>query len=133
MLDAHADIWGLGEDSIFNGKLPVFRNELVAAVSDPQGVDAVQRVVLKHSRIIVDRMLNMAKEDMAKSNAVKVKAKTKSSKLKHVVDKMLFNYRNIGECRALGGICAYCTGMLSQLGCVLFISLFIHAFMICIC
>jgi len=31
MLDAHSQIWGMGEDSVFNGNLSSFRDRLVAA------------------------------------------------------------------------------------------------------
>ncbi len=31
MLDAHSQIWGMGEDSVFNGNISSFRDRLVAA------------------------------------------------------------------------------------------------------
>jgi hypothetical protein len=31
MLDAHSQIWGMGEDSVFNGNITSFRDRLVAA------------------------------------------------------------------------------------------------------
>lgn len=119
MLDAHADIWGMGEDSIFNGQLNAFRNELVKALSDPAGTAAVHNLVLRHAEAVDEKMLEIAMKDLQQnfgSELGKSKKRRKTGKgggsasnktriadgaanpikLKHVVDKMLFNYRNIG-------------------------------------
>jgi hypothetical protein len=50
MLDAHPNIWGMGEDSIFNGRLNSFRTDLVAAASNNR---EVRKVVNKHGNAIV--------------------------------------------------------------------------------
>ena len=35
MFDSHGQIWGMGEDSLFNGNLTMFRDALVRASSIP--------------------------------------------------------------------------------------------------
>eukprot|EP01041_Mallomonas_annulata_P013383 gene13383-28372_t len=89
MLDAHGEIWGMGEDSVFNPVLDELRNDLVEVLSKSgQTNDAVKKVVQKHGKRVVAKMLSLA--STATTNT------TRSGKVKRVVDKMLFNYRNIG-------------------------------------
>jgi hypothetical protein len=109
MLDAHPNIWGMGEDSIFNGRLNSFRTDLVAAASNNR---EVRKVVNKHGNAIVQEMFKLAhttekaaETDKSKNSKRRSKSKKPSGKdskgqsdVKHVVDKMLFNYRNIGMC-----------------------------------
>ncbi len=40
MFDSHGQIWGMGEDSLFNGNLTFFRDQLVRA-STSSGMSAV--------------------------------------------------------------------------------------------
>ena len=114
MLDAHPNIWGLGEDSIFNGRLSSFRTDLVAAAS--AAVGEVKKVVHKHGTAIINEMQQLAdSSERAKQGGINSggsksgrnkRSKTSSPKqqlnksemspIKHVVDKMLFNYRNLG-------------------------------------
>lgn len=75
----------MGEDSIFNSNLPEIKDHIVEAASKTP--DDVQKVVLKDSKKIVTKMLTIAKE---------MDSENSKEKIKHVVDKMLFNYRNIG-------------------------------------
>jgi len=82
ILSAHSQVHGIGEDSIFNGRLALARDAIVAAVgSGDQG--AVARTVAHHANGITKAMRGRVPE-------------SKRSEIKHVVDKMLFNYRNIG-------------------------------------
>eukprot|EP01036_Dinobryon_divergens_P036186 gene36186-47054_t len=89
MLDAHGEIWGMGEDSVFNPVLDELRNDLVEVLSKSGKTnDAVKKVVQKYGKRVVAKMLSLA--STATTNT------TRSGKVKRVVDKMLFNYRNIG-------------------------------------
>lgn len=86
MLDAHTEIFGIGEDSIFNGQLNNIRNNVVAAVQISQ--DKVRQAVDEDSKIVLKKMLLKANQS---SDDTK-----KRQRVKRVVDKMLFNYRNVG-------------------------------------
>lgn len=81
ILDTHGEIFGLGEDSVVNGNLPEFRDKLVRVATS--GEDAVQQYLEGSAQRYVEQML------------AKVPAERRS-RTKHVVDKMLFNYRNVG-------------------------------------
>jgi hypothetical protein len=89
MLDAHSQIWGMGEDSIFNGNLTMFRDELVDASNRKLDDDKpVEDVIKNFGKKTAIRMKNQAIKSIKNQGKIK--------NLKHVVDKMLFNYRNIG-------------------------------------
>lgn len=106
MLDAHSQIYGAGEDSIFNNHLDAVRNAIVeASIMDNENVESMQarasgvtylpntaKQVSKHGKQIVKKMVALARNN-TRDNSGKI---DKSIKIKHVVDKMLFNYRNIG-------------------------------------
>ena len=82
ILSSHSKVWGAGEDSVFNGNLPAVRDRVVAAV-------ATGKVsVLKKA---VDRFA----AEVEKGMYAKVPAAERRN-VKFIVDKMLFNYRNIG-------------------------------------
>ena len=82
ILSSHSKVWGAGEDSVFNGNLPAVRDGVVAAV-------ATGKVsVLKKA---VDRFA----AEVEKGMYAKVPAAERRN-VKFIVDKMLFNYRNIG-------------------------------------
>lgn len=90
MLDSHADIWGMGEDSIFNGRLTEFRDDIVRIIGDKSHrLKDLQEVVVKHGDYVQGKMIEQA------LNFTDVAGTSKPPK--HVVDKMLFNYRNIGS------------------------------------
>jgi len=90
MLDAHPDIWGMGEDSVFNVHLPNFRDEVVKSVSDGvKGMKSLKKVIEKHGKYVENVMIELARNSTTLSN--------KPKKIRHIVDKMLFNYRNIGK------------------------------------
>eukprot|EP01036_Dinobryon_divergens_P022684 gene22684-30966_t len=85
MLDAHSQIWGMGEDSVFNGNISSFRDRLVAA-GNQGGQPAMEKVVLDYGAATVRKMRDLAAGGR----------RNESRRVKHVIDKMLFNYRNIG-------------------------------------
>jgi tetratricopeptide (TPR) repeat protein len=86
MLDAHENVIGLGEDSLFNSNLPQFRDKLVATIAKQDFVQ-VKDLVNSFGAKIVDKMKTAAYDFI---NSTERKTITK------MVDKMLFNYRNIG-------------------------------------
>ena len=92
MLDAHHQVWGLGEDSIFNSALPAFRDDLVQATATGDVV-AVQNVVRTHAANIIKKMKQTAKTEGKNDD--------NHHQLKRLVDKQLFNYRNIGFIRLM--------------------------------
>lgn len=90
MLDAHKDIWGMGEDSIFNVNLPKFRDEIVVAVNDAiNGKKQMKSIIRKHGKYIEARMIEQARNFTTGMGL--------TNHISHVVDKMLFNFRNIGN------------------------------------
>eukprot|EP00605_Chrysophyceae_sp_TOSAG23-4_P002051 GSChrysophyteH1.ASY1.ANO1.2272.1 assembled CDS len=96
MLDSHPQVWSTGEYSILNTRLPIYHEELMEAAS--LGINEVQQVQARWSKSIWRDMMNAAASEMKQNAAqVSVDGSTKSS-LKEIipVDKMLFNYRNIG-------------------------------------
>jgi hypothetical protein len=86
MLDAHPHIRGMGEDSIFNGNLPDFRDAYVQATLNDyhgsRGISTVQGVILDHANLTINKMTHLAGNN--------------HNQFKKLIDKMLFNYRNIG-------------------------------------
>lgn len=85
ILDAHPNVFGLGEDSIFNSQLPEVKEHVVKAASGSN--DEVIETVAKDAKSITSKMIALAKEMDSDSS---------KGKILRVVDKMLFNYRNIG-------------------------------------
>lgn len=85
ILDAHPNVFGLGEDSIFNSQLPEVKDHVVKAASGSS--EDVEKTVAKDAKVITSKMVAMAKEMDEDSS---------KGKILRVVDKMLFNYRNIG-------------------------------------
>ena len=97
MLDSHPSVWGLGEDSIFNGNLPAFRDEVVrGATQFPGDTDVVQATVMKHSKYVVKEMKSLSAIHIEKNKTTK-RDKTVKKKVEKITDKMLFNFRNIGK------------------------------------
>lgn len=93
VLDAHPEIVGTGEDSVFNGRLDKIRNEIVSAsvLGDP---NALADTVRKQADNVVAEMKErweVIDANTAKSTEVKAR-----SEPKRFVDKMLNNYYNIG-------------------------------------
>lgn len=97
MLDSHPSVWGLGEDSIFNGNLPAFRDEVVkGATQYPGDTNIVQATVIKHSKYVVKEMKSLSALHIEKNKSLK-KNKMVKKKVDKITDKMLFNFRNIGQ------------------------------------
>ena len=100
MLDAHTNVWGLGEDSIFNTNIPIYRDEIVE-YSSRQNTKELTKVTIKHANAIVDKMKQLATDHFSKIEHVEGIKNLKH--IKKITDKMLFNYRNIGKCN----FCSY--------------------------
>ncbi len=84
MFDAHSDILGMGEDSIFNANLQELKDKLVSLAAEGRDTKDLQKVITEYAKKVDKLMTKTAKKD------------NKQIKFKHVVDKMLFNYRSIG-------------------------------------
>ena len=91
ILDSHSQISGAGEDSIFNGRLPVIRDEIVKSIK--QGVLELKKVVDKHALEVVYKMFEKV-ETLGKNKGNSKDTKKKTPE--RIVDKMLFNFRNVG-------------------------------------
>lgn len=91
MLDSHPLIVGIGEDSVFNGNLIEFRDKLVAISSTGDS-----KKQLKQEKKLIHTYANRTIAEMYKY-VNKSQSQTEVSTIKHVVDKMLFNYKNIGK------------------------------------
>ena len=88
MLDAHPQVWGLGEDSVFNSRLPAFQTEFVAEVSKGD-LAAANDVIARFG----SEILNAMKRGLQRDPSV---SKEKKRAMRRIVDKMLFNYNNLG-------------------------------------
>jgi tetratricopeptide (TPR) repeat protein len=91
MLDAHPLVYGMGEDSYFNSGLSSFRDKLVAAMSSFD-LTETQQVLKAYAAEVEGKMVNQSLNDPSRK---------RMAPAKRVVDKMLFNYRNIGFIRLL--------------------------------
>ena len=85
MLGAHPSIVALGESSVFNARLVQFREDLTRSISS--GESEVQRTTIEWGEAILNEALG------ASVNAEK--------QAKVGVDKMLFNFQNIGFIKML--------------------------------
>ena len=81
IIAAHPRGHGAGEDSVFNGLLPNIRDDIVAAVGQ-NDLAVLSRTVQGWSRKVIANMRKKLPSDADKDP--------------RIVDKMLFNYRNIG-------------------------------------
>ncbi len=93
VLDAHPQIAGTGEDSIFNGMLDQIRNAIVQA-SMEGNAGAVQKTVQLYADR-VDTVTSARWEDIQRSSSDYDDLADVSQPL-YFVDKMLSNYMNIG-------------------------------------
>jgi tetratricopeptide (TPR) repeat protein len=91
MLDAHPMVYGMGEDSHFNSGLGEFRDGLVKAISSNSD-DATRKSLHSYAKLVVSKMVNESLNDVNNVDNIGGIAK----RPKRVIDKMLFNYRNIG-------------------------------------
>eukprot|EP01039_Chlorochromonas_danica_P000985 gene985-1069_t len=92
MLASHPAIAGIGEESLFNSQLQALRDELVRAsnLQPPSLARQSSQEVIAHFRRKINRLLYKKAQSQFKSKAAQ------PSRRIFVVDKMLFNYRNIG-------------------------------------
>jgi hypothetical protein len=91
MLDAHSQVWGMGEDSVFNGNLAKFRDGLVPLFTDATGtIEKAQEYIEGYAEMITERMHQLASDSLADSNPEQV------DRITRICDKMLFNYRYSG-------------------------------------
>lgn len=116
VLDAHPDVVGTGEDSVFNGRLDEIRNRIVEA-SVSNNPESVRTTVLELADMVVDGMRDRwevidsqydaaaasddsdsegGEEGAAAKKAQKKKKKRRRKEPKRFVDKMLTNYMNVG-------------------------------------
>lgn len=86
MLDSHRNMVGLGEGSVFNRDLAGFRNSLLKSSGD------IDRIVADYANKTTSQILRAARLHVSATG----RSKSKKSTIKRVVDKMLFNYKNIG-------------------------------------
>lgn len=89
ILDAHSQIVGTGEDSVFNGQLETIRNKIVQA-SMSRNPTVIQRTVQMLADKVVDDM-QMRWESLENDLD-----RESTSAPKRFVDKMLTNYMNVG-------------------------------------
>ena len=91
VLDAHEEIVGTGEDSVFNGRLDKIRNEIVDAsmVGDPS---VLAETVKQQADYVVDEMRQRWKT--LEANTAKDENYTEKEP-KRLVDKMLNNWANV--------------------------------------
>ncbi len=86
VLDAHPGVVGIGEDSVFNGMLPMVIKDILAIIKESSTVEAVATVVQHYAEEILRKM---------KEKADQMKGPDKGP-ARYIVDKMVFNFRNIG-------------------------------------
>ena len=123
ILSSHSEVFGMGEDSVFNGLLGDIRDDMLEALPSG-GVAELERVLRRRGQQVVDGMLakstlgvvrpsdaaRAGRQERAPGAAAAIDADGAAHAeggpgggragaprpVKHVVDKMLFNFRNIG-------------------------------------
>eukprot|EP01041_Mallomonas_annulata_P013597 gene13597-28873_t len=88
MLDAHRNIHGTGEESVFSLLTPNLKRDLVDALSTKHFYFGVKKVVERYANEILRQITEQSQRQMKQQSIDK--------HFLRVVDKMLFNYRNIG-------------------------------------
>ena len=88
MLDAHKHVWGMGEESLLSPMLTALQGELLAVLQRPDHQDELRGILAERGGRVLDAMTRAAEDATANS--------TRKGVIKRVVDKMLFNYRNVG-------------------------------------
>ena len=87
MLDAHPEIWGMGEDSVFSGHLEYFFPALLDATStDSKGNQTTEetvKVVADYGKFVIKEMSQACLAATGKTS-------------RYIVDKHLANFANIG-------------------------------------
>lgn len=90
VLGSHSRIVGIGEDSIFNGLLPVVISDISAVMKRSKTVEAVAEVIQYHAENILQRMLERAERIRKDQGSIS------EEPIRYIIDKMVFNFRNIG-------------------------------------
>jgi tetratricopeptide (TPR) repeat protein len=111
ILDLHPSIQGIGEYSVFNANLNTFRHELVQSLQAYGkhyqrqmemgiGGDGTNVAMGDGEKSPSEVLSSYAKEVLRemRSSAVRMHGRTdgKEQQHKHILDKMLFNYKNVG-------------------------------------
>jgi tetratricopeptide (TPR) repeat protein len=110
ILDAHPDIVGTGEDSVFNGRLGDMRNAIVAAsnsggdladVTESLAEDVIEEMYRRWRAMAEDSTAATDDASSSSSNTTggdvpAIKIPQKLSRPKRLADKMLTNYYNVG-------------------------------------
>lgn len=92
VLDAHPDVVGTGEDSVFNGRLDDIRNEIVRVVSgDGDGMSLSDTV-----RRLADDVVDGYRERWERIERTRPEEDRRTRRPRRFVDKMLTNYNNVG-------------------------------------
>lgn len=91
VLDAHSNIVGIGEDSIFNGLLPVVINDISNLMKQSKTIEAVAEVIQRHADTILSRMHERAEAIRKEQGRY-----DPNVPIRYIVDKMVFNFRNVG-------------------------------------
>ncbi len=89
-LTSHSRIVSLGEDSIFNGQLPEVINDISIVMKTSKTVEVVAEILDRRAGDILRRMQERA-ELIRKEQGIDSK-----DSIRYIVDKMVFNFRNIG-------------------------------------
>ncbi len=87
ILDAHPQIVGTGEDSVFNGMLSEVRDGIIQASSNGSLSVVVQTFANRIDKITKERWIELERNSNEEGSSVEPA---------HYVDKMLSNYLNIG-------------------------------------
>ena len=88
MLDAHPEIWGMGEDSVFSGHLDRFLPNLLDAISNDSEEN---RTMEETARLVADYGKFVEKE------MSQICLSTTGNRSKYIIDKHLANFMNVGE------------------------------------
>jgi tetratricopeptide (TPR) repeat protein len=99
ILDAHSQIVGTGEDSMFNGQLDTIRNKIVQASTSGNPM-VIQRTVQALADKVVDdmtaRFWSIENATAAAADQLSSNERIQKADPKRFVDKMLTNYMNVG-------------------------------------
>ena len=105
MLHSHGEVWGAGENSVFNGNLPLFREELVNVIAAAQrkaesgnANGAMQSSDGSNIQALTSSYANFVLRKMREGidPGWREAPHRQGREITRIVDKMVFNYRNIG-------------------------------------
>ena len=109
LLSVHPLVESIGEDSLFNGYLPEIRNAIIEVTKKVDHLDEVEELVNTYGALIVQQMMNklgqwdsIRHSDINPNHLAIAPSKHSVSTVKeysstvHIIDRMLFNFKNIG-------------------------------------